>query len=465
MAQDFTNEQLRAIFTQAVMANPRHYGKEEFFNASPVEDMLGSSPLVDYIRQRLPEKLGDSKAGQWLDKTLYPDQPQGSRVREALQNLRTGGYTQKTQGDRARIVEDSPTARYQTVRVGRVPTQDMLGEVPTGDSFRAAAAQAGGVAVADLATDGARNIWWFLNAPQAVGSLATLAALHQAGKPYLDERSELERGPLLRNRNLRLAATVPTVALASLGVGNVLRNPGYAAALPQELDKTQTVDPIGEALSRFFLGRTGELLPYDEFYKERPDVSKGEYDAYKAYLFGNASPLKATLDGIHGPEVTFMGKSVPLATGVVPVAAAALGAGLGIRKAGRRLRSAGRLQETAALKEDEAQIKGDLGRARNAEKYNHDDVVALENELKNANLRYEIASDANSRELAKQALLYSSMYGGGAYAAGQTLEAIRRAAKGQAPTPEEQAAAREESKRRQEKLATPLAPAAPGGAP
>jgi len=465
MAQDFTNEQLKAIFTQALMANPRHYGKEEYFNASPVEDMLGSSPLLDYIRQRLPERLGDSEAGKWLDKTLYPDQPKGSRVREALQNLRTGGYTQETKAARARIIEEDPTVRYQTTRVGRVPTQDMLGEVPTGDNFRAAAAQAGGVAAADLATDGVRNIWWFLNAPQAVGSLATLVALHQAGKPFVAERAEMERGPLLRNRNLRLAATVPTVALASLGVGNVLRNPGYAAVLPQELDKTQTVDPLGEGLSRFFLGRTGELLPYDEFYKERPDVSKGEYDAYKAYLFGNASPLKATLDGIHGPEVTFMGKSVPLATGVVPVAAAALGAGLGIRKAGRRLLNEGRLQETAALKDAEMDVKKELERARNAEQYDAEEVAALRNEAKDASLRYEIASDANSRELAKQALLYSSMYGGGAYMAGQTLEAIRRAAKGQAPTPEEQAAAREEARRRQEKLAAPLAPAAPGGAP
>ena len=38
------------------------------------------------------------------------------------------------------------------------------------------------------------------------------------------------------------------------------------------------------------------------------------------------------MDGIQGPEVTFMGKSIPLATGILPMAAAVLGARRGIKR-------------------------------------------------------------------------------------------------------------------------------------
>ena len=61
-------------------------------------------------------------------------------------------------------------------------------------------------------------------------------------------------------------------------------------------------------------------------------MSREEYNAYKNYLFTGKSPIKATLDGIQGPEVTFMGKSIPLATGLVPMAAAVVGARRGIKR-------------------------------------------------------------------------------------------------------------------------------------
>lgn len=453
MAEQFDKEQLKKAFLHGLTSNPRNFGKEEYFNYSPMGDMLRSSPLADYIRQGLPERLGDSRVGQALDELLFPGQPADNRWREGLRNLRTGGYASETLASRARVLAEDPSIVGETVRRGMVPAPDGLGEVPAGDSFRANASQLAGVTTADLATEGLRNIWWFLNAPQAVGSLATLAAVHQAGKTFMDDRHKEERGPLLRNRNLRLATAVPAVALASLGIGNVMRNPGYSAVLPHEVDKTKTVDPLGEAAARFFLGRTGELLPYDEFYKERPDVSKGEYDAYKAYLFGNASPIKATLDGIHGPEVTFMGKSVPLATGVLPVIAAALGSARGIRKAGNRLREEGRLANTANLKDSEVESRKVLNKLMYDSSSQMDDetrqaaIEGAREDLDRDRRRYEDASKENSLELAKQALLFGSLYGGGAYVGGQTLEALRRAGKGQAPDPEEQKKIKERRER------------------
>ena len=85
------------------------------------------------------------------------------------------------------------------------------------------------------------------------------------------------------------------------------------------------------------IGRTGQLLPYDEFVQERPDVSRGEYESYKAFLHGDKSLLKFNADGIQGAEVNFLGKSIPLLTGLAPLVGCVIGGRVGVRLAGRRL--------------------------------------------------------------------------------------------------------------------------------
>ena len=55
-----------------------------------------------------------------------------------------------------------------------------------------------------------------------------------------------------------------------MGVGNFIRQPGYKATLPDPMNPTETTNPLGELANRYFLGRSGGLLPYDEFVKERP---------------------------------------------------------------------------------------------------------------------------------------------------------------------------------------------------
>ena len=114
---------------------------------------------------------------------------------------------------------------------------------------------------------------------------------------------------------------------ASLGInaGLGLLNPfggqeGYEAAIPDANDPSKTVNPILEVGAKYILGRTGNLLNYDDFKEVRPDVSKGEYNAYKAFKYDKdidinpfddgqitlpAGVLKA-MDGIHGPEVQFL---------------------------------------------------------------------------------------------------------------------------------------------------------------
>lgn len=430
---EFSRDELLYGFERSAVALPgaaqaqirRRLGDE--YEGTPVEQMLQGSQLLNYARQRLPENVAQTRVGQKLLGLLPKD---AKKAREVIGSAPLGGYSQKEiqeldayrDGDPGLDMEGDPEVRRNTVRVGKFPVEG--GEVPTGDSFRAAASQAAGVGLADLASDGLRNIWWFLNAPQALTQLAMLQGTQNAAQDY---QAPGRQAPLIKNRTVRMATTLPALIGMSMAVGNAYRQPGFKAAVPSEADPTQTADPLAELGSRYFLGRTGALLPYEEFVKERPDVSKSEYDAYKSYLFGNAMPIKATAEGIHGPEVTFLGKSIPVATGVLPAVAAVIGGRIGARKAGARLAEQGKLNEAANLRDAWVELKRE-GR-------NPDSDIRPE-EIAEAYNRYEDQQMKNEREVALQTILYSSLGMGGTAIAGQTLESIRRALKGKAPVEE-----------------------------
>ena len=72
---------------------------------------------------------------------------------------------------------------------------------------------------------------------------------------------------------------------------------GYEAALPSQDDKTKTENVIGEVAMKYVMGRTGNMLPYEEFKKVRPDVSPAEYRAYKAFKYDKATDLNPFDDG------------------------------------------------------------------------------------------------------------------------------------------------------------------------
>ena len=119
---------------------------------------------------------------------------------------------------------------------------------------------------------------------------------------------------------------------------------GYKAALPSEEDSTKTENILGEIGMKYIMGRTGNLLPYDEFVKVRPDVSKADYNKYQAFKYDKntdlnlldgdltlpGGALKTTTEGIHGPEVQFLGRSLPLTTGIIPFATAVAGGAAGV---------------------------------------------------------------------------------------------------------------------------------------
>ena len=237
----------------------------------------------------------------------------------------------------------------------------------------------------DLTQDSARRFWWLLNAFQAVGDMGTEEVIYRARRadPVPSKKNPFTASGARRPQEepkefiSELYSTVPDPknpgqqrrkygpgAVKALGIpagiaintGLGLMTPfggaeGYKAALPSEDDPTKTSNVIGEIAAKYFLGRTGDLLPYDEFVKVRPDVSKDEYRRYKAFKFDKSEDynpfddgqagalmgaLKYTSEGIHGPEVQFLGRSLPVTTGFIPYLGATAGAAAGVRYGGKR---------------------------------------------------------------------------------------------------------------------------------
>jgi hypothetical protein len=436
LPRNLSFDELKNIVKKAFLAEP--LGKLGVQGeVSPYQGMLGRSNIIDYARQSLPSKLENTNWYANLQSKL-PDADLGtiSGARRRLANqvgqIPLGGYDPETLKKLRDIRSSDLVNIEQTVDARKVPLLSGQ-EANIGDSFSSRAAQTTGVVASDVARDGLRNIWWFLNAPQAVAQIASLQAIHNTSLPYTKALGQANKS-LIGRGALRYAATAPAVIAMSTGIGNIGRPAGYKAILPSEEDPRKTDSPVGELLSRYFLGRTGRLLPYDEFAKERPDVDKGEYQRYKAYQFNKQTDLnpldgdfnvlgalRGTTEGIHGPEVNFMGKAIPLLTGVLPTAAAVAGVRRGITKAGDRLRDRGDLTKVKNL-----QIKEKEAKTRRYPIESEADEERKEKALQQIRLDLTKQETDNSIEAAKQALLYGSGYTTAAALTGQALESIRR---------------------------------------
>jgi hypothetical protein len=303
-------------FERSFLASPYAYSRHE--QATPGRSLLQRSQGLDLIRQVLP---------RWA-----------------------GGYSPQRMAEMRAELRARPDLQEQTLAAGSYAVlgyDDRAAQaLPRRERALLNTAQVAGAVSADIATQGLQNVYWFLNAPEAVAMLGAQQALHGAmgkhralGLDGID--GAIQSGSPFRFSNLRTASAFPLVLGASTAAGNLVRQDGYQAVLPDtEGDRRDTTDPLQERIQRA-IGRRGALLPYDEFLKDRPDVSLQQYNAYKAYLHGNKSPVKATLEGIHGPEVNILGRSLPLLTGILPIAAGVLGGRAGVRMAGRRLAGGG----------------------------------------------------------------------------------------------------------------------------
>ena len=250
-----------------------------------------------------------------------------------------------------------------------------IGRQPKGKGRRTG--QMLGTLAADVTQDNTRSFYWLGNAIQALGNIGQEALLGKyapnlfgttvqnvpgtknpmtmksnkqlaqdmglldpTGKPTKGVRIN-DDGQITR-RNFepgdKAALLIPSGLAINAGVG--LMSPmggaeGYEALVPSQDNDKVSANPVLEVASKYFTGRTGNLLPYDEFVKERPDVSKAEYNDYKGFKYDkdiDLNPLddgevtlpmglgKFKADGIHGPEVQFFGKSLPATTGMLPLA-------------------------------------------------------------------------------------------------------------------------------------------------
>ncbi len=430
--QNLSLDQLKTLLKRSFLQQPLGRIGEEAYRrsggeVSPYQAIGGRSSSLDYLRQLLPENLDNTNWYQKLKNQLPGGDLQSTpgvrrRVANQIGQIPLGGLDtrelERMQRDRSFIERGSEVPSLEK-RLKYVDASKYTTEAGQDISLKgrpaARAAQAAGVLARDVMTDGARNIWWFLNAPQAATQAAALQGIHKTGLKHTSR-------PMIGNAALRLAATAPAVAAMSTAIGNIGRPAGYKAILPSEEDPRKTDSPVGELLSRYFLGRTGRLLPYDGFAKERPDVDKGEYMRYKAYQFNKdvdlnpldgdfnvLGALRGTTDGIHGPEINFMGKAIPVLTGILPTAAAIAGIRRGVNTAGIRL--AGNIEEVNLL-DDYLKKK----RKKPLSSYNKDRTKAAIQE----------AQEEIDIETFKDALKYGAGYTTAAALTGQALESIRR---------------------------------------
>ena len=111
------------------------------------------------------------------------------------------------------------------------------------------------------------------------------------------------------------------------------RQKGFRAISQDEEDATKSTNPVMDTVfHRGILGRTGWLLPWEEFKTDRPDVSYEQYEGYKDYLRdgGFMGLLKATPHGIDGPEARLMGYRVTVPGALA--AGATLAGGIALAK-------------------------------------------------------------------------------------------------------------------------------------
>jgi len=369
-------------------------------------------------------------------------------IRQVLPR-KAGGYSAKHRSDMAGVLRDNPVLERETLQAGRFHAldyeKDAANSLPWQQRAALTGAQVSGAIAKDIVTQGLQNVYWFSNAPEALALIAAQQGLHGSLK-------SISRAPStnpFRQGSMRASGAFPLVLGAGIATGTLVRPDGYAAVLPDtENDRRQSTDPVSERVLRA-IGRTGRLLPYKEFFEERPDVSYQQYAEYQRYQrdrSGLKGIVKGTLDGIHGPEVAILGRSVPVLTGMVPLLGGVFGARAGVRMAGARLAGKG-------VHTNQFRIRTDLGR----------DARRAAERMRDAPIRERPVAEARARQLAKEydaqnkkieGNLLGAAIGGGAAGLGVTaagaslLENMRRAANMEAEKEKSR-----ERRRRNEELA------------
>ena len=218
------------------------------------------------------------------------------------------------------------------------------------------------------------SVWKYTNVPRMAGELGKTVA----------QKSGLD--PLT---GAVLTAAVPVGLMALSGVrgpiSQGLRPPGYKAVAP----KSKEEDPTGrtpqsvplELALRYGLGQRSQILPYQEFKKERPDVSPSTYVQYRRYEQSKPQPgslvgidpegqsfttvgglVRGSAKGLNDPELRIKGCPVTL-SGLAGTAAGLGTAVAAYRALPQEVREARTMQSTSfdpEVKAERAKIETQL---------------------------------------------------------------------------------------------------------
>ena len=346
------------------------------------QDMLGRAKAG--FKDRYGEGREDYRQAYYAARELQELDPEDARIKTTFATNPTFVMARDLAGT------SEPIYRGQRAERGMALSDDMPTRV----------GQIGGTIANDLTQDNTRQLWWLLNAAQATGNVLNEYALSKANPdlfkhdstglavPVMDGaepkvyskqeytaenkakyKAAVQAGLISKEGTKRKgvgskdgvftkrrfapgdvqALAIPTGVAINAGIG--LLNPlggsgGYSAAIPSEADPSKTDNALLEVAAKYILGKTGNLLPYDEFSKHRPDVSQADYNRYKAFKYDKDIDLnlfddgkvtlptgvaKFTTEGIHGPELQFLGRSLPATTTLIPYLGALAGGVAGVR--------------------------------------------------------------------------------------------------------------------------------------
>lgn len=195
---------------------------------------------------------------------------------------------------------------------------------------KAATATAG--IINDLLTDQTRRKYWeYANVPRMAGKVARAAV------------QDLGMGSTLTGAALVFAAPRINEALSvggSLNIKEGFRPKGYKALTPVSAEKDPTgrttISPVVDVPLRYFTGRTGDMLPYQAFKEDRPDILPSQYGSYRKYLQKKNKPgslvtidpetgtfvttqgiVKGSIEGLAGdPEIRVVGRPITASSAI-----------------------------------------------------------------------------------------------------------------------------------------------------